>query len=68
MKTDRNPVDGLGLFPVSIVALGVPAAPVERLMALQSALARLVGWFAGLRLPRLRFAPTVTPLHEGDRL
>ena len=67
MNNDRIETNGLGLIPVSIVALGAPAQPVERLMALQSAIARLVGWLADLRLPRVRLAPTATPLQQGDR-
>jgi hypothetical protein len=31
---------GLALFPVSVVALGTPDRPVERLMGLQSAIAK----------------------------
>ena len=63
MKPDRNLAEGLELFPVSIIALGAPAAPVERLIGVQSAVARCVGWLANLRLPRLRLAP-----HAAQRL
>lgn len=56
MQTDKNIADGLDLFPVSIIAFGAPAQPVERLMAVQSAVARLVGWLADLHLPRLHLA------------
>jgi hypothetical protein len=59
--------NGLGLIPVTIVAVGPAEQPVERLMGLQSAIARAVGWLFGLRLPRLRFVPTTTPLQQGDR-
>jgi uncharacterized membrane protein YkgB len=53
MKTSRKSTDGLGLIPVSIVALGSLEAPVERLMTLQSAIAKLVDVIATLsvRLP-----------------
>ena len=61
MKPDRNLAEGLELFPVSIIALGVPAAPVERLIGVQSAIARCVEWLANLRLPRLRLAPPAAP-------
>ena len=57
--TDRNPVDGLGLIPVTIVALGHPARPVERLIGLQAATGRFMAWIAGLRTPRFG-ARTVT--------
>jgi len=67
MQTDRNFAEGLELFPVSIIALGTPAAPVERLIAVQSAVARLVGWLADLRLPRLRLAPPLHSAEQGDR-
>jgi hypothetical protein len=40
------------LLPVSIVALGAPAGPVERLMGLQSAFSRLVVLLTSFRLPR----------------
>ena len=68
MKPNHDLADRLGLVPVSIIALGAPTQPVERMMAVQSAVARLVGWLADLRLPRLRLAPP--PLHsakQGDR-
>ncbi|MBA4100320.1 MAG: hypothetical protein C0484_26545 [Rhodospirillum sp.] len=67
MKPDNDLADRLGLVPVSIIALGAPAQPVERLMAVQSAIARLVGWLADLRLPRLRFAPPLRSAEQGDR-
>lgn len=70
MKTDRNPAEGLDLFPVSIIALGVPATPVERLIGVQSAVARCVGWLANLRLPRLRLTPhaaqRIHPANQGE--
>lgn len=67
MTDHRNSADGFGLIPVSIIAHGAPAQPVERLMALQSAIARLVGWLADLRLPRLRLAPPLHSAEQGDR-
>jgi hypothetical protein len=67
MKPNNDLADRLGLVPVSIIALGAPAQPVERLMAVQSAVARLVGWLADLRLPRLRVAPPLRSAEQGDR-
>ena len=67
MKPANNLADRLGLVPVSIIALGAPTQPVDRMMAVQSAVARLVGWFADLRLPRLRLAPTLHSAEQGDR-
>lgn len=49
---DHNPADGLGLVPVTIVALGHPARPVERLIGLQVAVGHFIAWIAGLRPPR----------------
>ena len=63
-KTNDN---GLGLIPVAIVAVGPAEQPVERLIGLQSAIARAVDWLCDLRLPRFRFVPTTTPLQQGDR-
>jgi hypothetical protein len=57
---DRQPADGLGLVPVTIVALGPSARPVERLIGLQAAVGRFMGWIASLRLPRVG-ARTDTP-------
>jgi hypothetical protein len=57
---DRSPADGLGLIPVTIVAFGHPARPVERLIGLQVAVGRFMAWIAGLRLPRFG-ARTVRP-------
>lgn len=67
MKPDNDLADRLDLMPVSIIALGAPAQPVERMMAVQSAVARLVGWLADLRLPRLRVAPPLHSAEQGDR-
>ena len=67
MKPESDLADRLGLMPVSIIALGAPAQPVERLMVIQSATARLVGWLADLRLPRLRLAPPLHSAEQGDR-
>jgi hypothetical protein len=69
MPTDRNFAEGLSLIPVSTVALGTPDAPVERLIGLQSAIARCVGWLADPRLPRLPMpfaASRLYPTHQGD--
>jgi len=70
MQSDRNRTDGLSLIPVSIIAFGAPEAPVERLMGLQSAIAKGVEWLANLRPP----LPSVTrpawprfhPTSQGD--
>ena len=51
MQSDRKLDNGLSLFPASIVALGAPAAPVERLMGVQSAISKGVELLATLRLP-----------------
>jgi hypothetical protein len=67
MKPDNDLANEFGLMPVSIIALGAPTQPVERLMAVQSAIARLVGWLADLRLPRLRFTPPLHSTEQGDR-
>jgi hypothetical protein len=42
------------LFPVSVVAVGAPAEPVERLIALQSATARAVQALTEIRQIKLR--------------
>jgi hypothetical protein len=55
MQSNRNLDNGLSLFPVSIVALGTPEAPVERLMGVQSAISKGVELLAALRLPLPRF-------------
>ena len=67
MKPDHALADWLGLTPVSIIAFGAPTQPVDRMMAVQSAVARLVGWLAALRLPRLRLAPPPHSAEQGDR-
>ena len=46
--------DALALFPVSIVALGVPAEPAERLIGLQSGIARFVDLLTSFRTPHFR--------------
>jgi len=70
MEPDKKSTEGLGLYPVSIVAFGPPAAPVERLMGLQSAIARAIGWLANPRLPNVRppraFALRLHPTSQGD--
>jgi len=63
-KTNDN---GLGLIPVAIVAFGPAEQPVERLIGLQSAIARAVDWLCDLRLPRLGNAPLdLHPTRQGD--
>ena len=52
-KNSRS-IGWLSRLPVTIVAFGCPTASDERLMALQSIVARLVGLLANLHLPRLR--------------
>ena len=63
----NNNADGLSLIPATIVALGSSGQPVERLIGLQSAIARGVGWLWAVRLPRLRFTPPLSSLEQGDR-
>lgn len=59
--------NGLSLIPAAIVAVGPSEQPVERLIGLQSAIARAVGWLLGLRLPRPRSAPLhLQPTRQGD--
>lgn len=43
----------LDLFPISIIAFGSPTQPVERLMALQSAVSKAVHALTALRLPHI---------------
>ena len=59
--------NGLGLIPVTIVAVGPAQQPVERLIGLQSAIARAVDWLCDLRLPRFRPEPLhLHPTRQGD--
>jgi hypothetical protein len=63
-KTNNN---GLSLIPAAIVAVGPAEQPVERLIGLQSAIARAVDWLCDLRLPRLRNVPLhLHPNRQGD--
>ena len=63
-KTNDN---GLSLIPVTIIAVGPAEQPVERLIGLQSAIARAVDWLCDLRLPRLGNAPLdLHPTRQGD--
>ena len=63
----KNDTAGLGLIPVTIVAVGASEQPVERLIGLQSAIARAVDWLCDLRLPRFRPAPLdLHPTRQGD--
>lgn len=70
MQSNRNLDNGLSLFPVSIVALGAPEAPVERLMGVQSAISKGVELLAALRLPLPRFTRPAWlrfhPTSQGD--
>ena len=70
MQSNRNLDNGLSLFPVSIVALGAPEAPVERLMGVQSAISKGVELLATLRLPLPRFTRPAWlrfhPTSQGD--
>ena len=52
------------LLPVSVVALGAPAEPVERLMGLQSAFSRLVVLLTSFRLPRPARSPRPSISHR----
>jgi hypothetical protein len=63
----KNNAAGLGLIPAAIVAVGPSEQPVERLIGLQSAIARAAGWLFGLRLPRIRFTPPLHSAQKGDR-
>jgi hypothetical protein len=71
---DRNPADGLGLIPVTILAFGHPTRPVERLIGLQAAVGRFIAWIAALQLPRsgsrtvnpIRIFANRQPSLEGD--
>lgn len=45
---------GLDLFPISVVALGCPSGPAQRLMVLQSAVAKAVAIIAAVRVSSLR--------------
>lgn len=61
----RSATDGLALIPVSVTALGTPARPIEQLMALQAALARVVDLLAAPRHIRPRLAlPTWLRAHS----
>ena len=53
---EANPsvATGLDLLPISIIALGSPAQPVERLMWLQSATAKAVDLVTSFRFSALR--------------
>lgn len=70
MQSDKNPADGLSLFPVTIIALGTPTAPVERLIGLQSAVSKGVDLILNLQLCLPRFTrPTWLRFHttsQGD--
>ena len=57
----RNNDNGLSLIPAVIVAVGPAEQPVERLIGLQSAIARAVDWLARIRLPRIRSATRAAP-------
>lgn len=62
---DPRPADGLSLFPVTIAALGSPVTPAERLMALQSGVAKLVEFLTTFRPSRPRLLArirTIRPL------
>jgi len=45
---------GLDLFPTTIIALGCPTAPTERLMNLQSGVAKLIEFLTTFRPSRPR--------------
>jgi hypothetical protein len=65
--SSKNNAAGLGLIPVTIVAVGPSDQPVERLIGLQSAIARAVDWLCDLRLPRLRNTSLhLRPTRQGD--
>jgi hypothetical protein len=61
--------DWVALLPVSVVALGTPAQPVEKLLSVQSAIIRAVNaiTYAAARLHRMRSltaAPTRLPANQ----
>ena len=63
-ETDKNETDQIAAFdlhPTAIVALGAPAQPVERMMATQAAIGRLVDLLC--RLPALLSFNLRTPLN-----
>ena len=65
--SSKNDTAGLGLIPAAIVAVGPSEHPVERLIGLQSAIARAVDWLCDVRLPRFRPAPShLQPTRQGD--
>jgi len=55
-NTDRNQTGGTpdwaGLIPVSIIALGAPSHPTERMMGAQSSVYRLIVALENIRLPK----------------
>lgn len=63
----NNNANGLSLIPAAIVAVGPSEQPMERLIGLQSAVARAVGWLCAVRPPCLRSAPLhLHPTRQGD--
>ena len=65
--SSKNDTAGLGLIPAAIVAVGPSEQTVERLVGLQSAIARAVDWLCDVRLPHFRPAPShLQPTRQGD--
>ena len=52
-QTAQDAAAGLDLFPISVVTFGSPAGSDQRLMAVQSAVAKCVAMLAALRLSSL---------------
>jgi hypothetical protein len=66
MSPNKN-ANGLSLIPAAIVVFGPSEHPVERLIGLQSAVARAVGWLCAARLPRSSSTPLhLQPTRQGD--
>lgn len=62
-----NSTNGLRLIPAALIALGRSEQPVERLIGLQSAIARTVDGLCAVRLPRFRSTPLhLQPTRQGD--
>lgn len=54
-RADGTPsIDGLSLLPITVIALGCPKPQGERLMSLQSAVARLIALICNIHLPLRR--------------
>jgi hypothetical protein len=61
IRQDPARAAGLDLFPVVIIACGVPSEPAPRLLALQSAIAKAVQALADFRLSSFHLPRPVWP-------